>query len=261
VNPFHFGTSDERLYGVYHPPQGDRWRGNGVVLCYAARDEYSLSHRAFRQLATQLARAGFPTLRFDYYASGDSHGDDAEAGLKRWCRDVELAIAELRDTAGVGRVSLVGLRLGAALAALAAEARADVDRLVLWDPVVWGGRYLEELRARHEDLLVNVLRREAAADGADGMCGFPLGAGLAAELAELDLTRAGSFHGRRVLLLATQERDEYDALAAGARAAGGDLAREVVPAQPVWEERALWSNQLVPAAALERIVSWLATDG
>src|SRR5262249_51455446 len=44
------------------------------------------------------------------------------------------------------RVSLIGLRLGATLAARGAAKRAeDVSALVLWDPVVFGTEYLEQL--------------------------------------------------------------------------------------------------------------------
>ena len=42
-------------------------------------------------------------------------------------------------------MGLLGLRLGATLAATAAESRPDVDRLVLWAPIVDGARYAQDL--------------------------------------------------------------------------------------------------------------------
>ena len=51
----------------------------------------------------------------------------------------------------------------------------DVDRLVLWDPVVTGRRYLEELGA------------PAGLTSTVGVLGFPLSPALAGELGGLDL--------------------------------------------------------------------------
>ena len=147
MNPFFFGSRERALYGVYHPPrvQGGG-RGpvgrEGVVLCYPFGVEYMRAHRAFRQLTTLLTRQGLHVLRFDYHGTGDSMGEGSEADLVGWTGDVATAIQELRDTAGLARVGLIGLRLGGALAARAAVGRDDVDRLVLWDrwspaPTIW----------------------------------------------------------------------------------------------------------------------------
>jgi alpha/beta superfamily hydrolase len=118
MNPIFFGPSERQLYGVYHPPRGAP-RDLGVLLCYPAPQEYMRTHWAMRRLATLLSQRGFHVLRFDYYATGDSAGESSEAALGTWSRDIGLAASELRDVAGVGTVSAVGLRLGATLAAQA----------------------------------------------------------------------------------------------------------------------------------------------
>ena len=66
-----------------------------------------------------LAASGWDTLRFDYYGTGDSAGDLIEANLGGWEKDIEWAIEEARATSGANRVALIGLRLGANLAASA----------------------------------------------------------------------------------------------------------------------------------------------
>ena len=114
MNPFFFGSSEERLLGVHHPPRGRVPREVGVLLCYPLGQEYMRAHRAFRQLAMLLARRGFHVLRFDWFGTGDSAGAGEEGSIARWLEDARTAIDELKDTAGVTRVSLVGLRLGAA---------------------------------------------------------------------------------------------------------------------------------------------------
>ena len=65
--------------------------------------------------------------------------------MEQWVEDVGTAIEELKETAGVKRVALVGLRLGGAVAAMAAERRTDIEGVVLWDPVVDGKAYVVEM--------------------------------------------------------------------------------------------------------------------
>jgi pimeloyl-ACP methyl ester carboxylesterase len=115
--------------------------------------EYARSHRVLRHLALALADAGCHVLRFDWFGTGDSGGEPDAAEIRGWIGDVGTAIDELKDTAGVSRVSLVGVRLGASLALTAAATRRDVESAVLWDPVVSGANYLTELRLLNEQFL------------------------------------------------------------------------------------------------------------
>jgi pimeloyl-ACP methyl ester carboxylesterase len=146
------------------------------------------SHRAFRQLTTLLTRGGYHVLRFDYGGTGDSAGEGEAQTLEQWTDDVSTAIEELRDTAGLDQVTVVGLRLGAALA-LQAAARGGsggvgVDRLVLWDPVADGERWLAEVLPAG----VEATARELSAPGGSGVVGvsgFPLPLALFQELRTL----------------------------------------------------------------------------
>jgi pimeloyl-ACP methyl ester carboxylesterase len=122
-------------------------------LCPPIAQEYVRSHWAIRQLATSLERAGFACLRFDWYGVGDSAGDLPRASVARWQADAVTAAQELRDSAGVKRVSLVGIRFGAAIA-LAAAAKINPANLVLWDPVD-GRDYVSELRTLHLEALAD----------------------------------------------------------------------------------------------------------
>jgi pimeloyl-ACP methyl ester carboxylesterase len=142
--PILFGPRDARLFGVFHGATTTP-RSEGIVLCQPIGHEYIRAHRTFRQLAVHLAAAGFPVMRFDYFGCGDSAGAGADGSVPRWIADVHAAIDELRDTAHVSAVTLVGLRLGASIAMLAAATRPDVRRVVLWDPVLNGREYLADL--------------------------------------------------------------------------------------------------------------------
>lgn len=89
-----------------------------------------------RQLANRLSLAGLHTLRFDYFGTGDSAGEDCDgdpAGLRA---DVVTAIETLKDLAATETVTLIGLRAGANVAAGAVAGLPDaIEALVLWDPI------------------------------------------------------------------------------------------------------------------------------
>ena len=90
-------------------------------------------------LARKLEGAGYAAMRFDYAGTGDSSGEIADFGVDAWVEDIEAAAEVLRQESGVTRIVLVGLRLGATLAALCAQrGRLRAAHVVLWDPVVDG---------------------------------------------------------------------------------------------------------------------------
>jgi pimeloyl-ACP methyl ester carboxylesterase len=137
VNPLYLGTKERRLFAVYEPAAVKDRRTRAAVLCYPWGAEYAYAHRTMRQLAVKLSASGFHTLRFDYFGTGDSGGEDSEATPASAEADVESAIEGLQDIVGAARVALIGLRLGATLAARAAVRRKEsVEALVLWDPIV-----------------------------------------------------------------------------------------------------------------------------
>jgi predicted alpha/beta hydrolase len=108
--------------------------------------EYTHSYRTLLHLSDRLARAGLPTLRFDYHGAGASPGDALTSGLlDKWVENVHAGVRLMQDITG-REVSLLGLRLGAALAGVAAS-RFDIDHLVAWAPVVSGRSFARELDA------------------------------------------------------------------------------------------------------------------
>jgi pimeloyl-ACP methyl ester carboxylesterase len=137
VNPLYLGTQERRLFAVYEPAAVKDRPARAAVLCHPWGSEYVYAHRSMRQLAVKLSARGFHTLRFDYFGTGDSGGEDAEADPAAAVADIESAAEGLQDMLGVARVALIGLRLGATLAARAAMRRkGNVDALVLWDPIL-----------------------------------------------------------------------------------------------------------------------------
>lgn len=146
MEAFYFGPSENYLFGVFHPRQGIN-RNEGVVLCNPFGQEYLRAHKSMRRLAINLAELGYPVLRFDYRGTGDSAGDLTGVSTDHWVADIEHAIQELMDMSAVPKVALIGLRLGALLAAKTASDHNRISRLVMWDPLVDGSAYVEGIKA------------------------------------------------------------------------------------------------------------------
>ncbi|WP_129674305.1 serine aminopeptidase domain-containing protein [Candidatus Chloroploca sp. Khr17] len=257
IEPAFFGPPSHRLFGCYHEPQGWPVRDYGIVICYPIGQEYLRSHRACQYLASAAARAGFPTLRFDYYGTGDSAGDPDELALEHWRNDLLLAVEELRARSGVGPVILAGLRLGASLALTAAAQIDDLAGLVLWEPVVHGNAYLDELVALHDEAILRYFVRPqdyTPSPRPAELLGFPVGAPLRTALEKLDLLAVPPPRARPILLIESHSMPEHAALAnhLGARAR---LTHEHVPSFTVWTDDV--DKGLVPNQVIAAIVAWL----
>jgi len=132
----------ERLFAVHHRTATPADRA--VVICHPLGEEKLWSHRVFVSLARELAAAGFATLRFDFRGEGDSDRRFEDASFETRVEDAIFAVDAVRSLEpSITEVSLLGLRLGASVAAAAASRRQDVARLILWDPVVDGSAYMQ----------------------------------------------------------------------------------------------------------------------
>jgi uncharacterized protein len=189
IVPNFFGTARRSLFGIYHAPASEAARDAGVVLCHPAPQDYSQTFWAIRKLAGMLADAGFHVLRFDYSCTGDSAGDSIDATLAQWTDDIGTAVTELQDIAGVRRISLVGMRLGAVLAMRATATGVRARDLVLWDPIITGTAYLAELDAL-EDRRLRLLNFPEPDDRVhDELMGYPFTAAMRRDVAAIDTAR------------------------------------------------------------------------
>lgn len=249
MNPFFFGRSDRPLFGAYSPARPASENSRSVLLCYPVGSEYMRAHRAFRQLNTLLNRAGMNVFRFDYSCTGDSAGAGEEATVEEWLEDIDWAMDELMDNALSDSISILGLRWGATLAALACRERDEVDHLVLWDPVVSGESYVRSVVG------------ERPASGTVGVEGFPYSEGLRRGMAEIDLReRLDAVDETRVTLLVAEDRPDYRALDEALRARGRDSRFELVPSPADWSRADPYGDALIPQEIIQVAVTLLQNE-
>ncbi|MCW2496965.1 alpha/beta hydrolase family protein, partial [Jatrophihabitans sp.] len=183
-HPTWFGPAERPLFGWLHVPEGGLARG-AVVCCPPLGVEAVAAHRALRELALSLEAAGYAVLRFDYAGTGDSAG--AGLGVADWVQSIRVAVEYVRDC-GLSRVGLVGMRLGATLAA---EVAGTVDAAVFWDPCSSGRAFIREHQLlREASVGGQVLPRTDAADGSVEILGSVFSAPVVAGLRGLDFGRS-----------------------------------------------------------------------
>lgn len=132
-------------FGWFHPAKpGDAVRP-AVLLCSGISQDFSNGYRPFRLLADRLASEGYPVLRFDYPGMGDSADSGIKSPWDAWQGSVDLAAFWLCEQTGSAELILIGLRLGGALAAMAAARHGNVAALILIEPCLSGRSYVSQL--------------------------------------------------------------------------------------------------------------------
>ena len=155
--------NERKLFGLYTPAQSSASGERAIVLCNPWGQEYLRAHRSMRQLSTMLTGEGYHAFRFDYYGTGDSFGDR----LRETCADGKRISKAQSRSCGTPPASRVSARWTSAWRPLAANVAVKhpelVESLVLWDPIVTGSEFLNELLerpSRHEMERGRVLPRQ-----------------------------------------------------------------------------------------------------
>jgi uncharacterized protein len=263
--PFHFGTSQRRLFGAFHAPlAGAPRRRESVLLCAPFGQESVRAHRLLRVLADRLSRDGFHVMRFDPFGSGDSAGSDEGLDLAGWQTDIEAAHEELMQRSPPDHWAVwVALRLAAAPAVRASRVAPGV-RLVLLEPVVDGARYLRELRERHVDSLeasfdiVDPAWRRALEHGDDAASseamGFGLSGALRRELKALTPTTLPVPAACEVSVVGSPGDATLAQWVQHQRSLGASVMLQSVQHDFDWNTEEAINTALVPGALLQRLI-------
>ncbi len=266
VIPLRFLNGGRELFGLLQPADPGRARGHGVLLCNPFGQEAIRASRLYRVLGDRLQTAGYDVLRFDYYGSGDSAGEDEEFDLDGAVRDAASAAELLCHRTQPQRLSLAGLRLGGSIAALAsAQMTRPVDQLVLFEPVADGPGYLATLHANNARILSEMfasrwrvdaeLRRFNLPDRQAEALGFATTPAFQTQLARR-LPADSSWPGRaqQVLLLAAEGAD----YANWRNSAGATRWRETPSQSDIdWATNSALNNAIVPRPWLDALLAAL----
>jgi hypothetical protein len=206
VKPVWFGPEERPLFGWLHVPEDGQVRG-GVLLSPALGLEAVSAHFAYRFVADRLAAAGFVSLRFDYDGTGDSAGRQDDPGrVGAWLESVRTAIDFMRSL-GLGRTSVVGMRMGATLVAESlGSGPSSIDDLVLWDPCASGRAFLREQSALWSFVLGAQSIARPSDEGSVEIPGFVYDKETVADLSSLSIANGDGPMADRVLVLTRANR-------------------------------------------------------
>jgi pimeloyl-ACP methyl ester carboxylesterase len=260
MQPFYFGTSEKPLFGIHHPASFEAARPWGVVLCHPMGREYVVAHRSLRELAGRLARSGFHVLRFDFFGCGDSSGADEDGSIIQWKEDIAIAIDEIKDQAGVDKVALVGLRLGASLCCLAGIERADAEVAVFWEPIVNGRRYVDELLLEQDARLraaASPFRPSRTPMNHAEILGFAVSQEMRHELESLDLLTLEKRPASRVLMIENVPRSGPNGFREKLEHLDAQTDFQFIDTPKAWRKGEM-NRPLVPIPVLDAIQTWLS---
>lgn len=253
----YLGQQTPDAFAIYHPPLGPQ-KACTVVICNPLGHEAIRCHRALRCLAEQLAEAGYPTLRFDYQGTGDSTGaDDDPNRVDAWLASLDTALRTMEGVSEPGRVCVVGVRMGATLAALAAAHRT-ISYLVLWEPCVRGATYTREMAmvasASLKGLLGGTVGRPGSGSGIEA-AGFRITPETQAHLDGIDLRASRPAGQPEILVIARDDRPEDRTLVSYYTDIGLRCEYRRLPGHP--QMMAAPAEALVPHAIHDAISDWL----
>lgn len=262
MTPLYFGRPERRLFGIYTPASASARRTRAVVLCPPWGQEHLRAHRSMRQLALRLSAAGLHVLRFDYFGTGDSAGDMTDAELPGWEADIEMAVEEVMDMTGAQRVGLVGLRIGATLAARVCERRRkQIESLVMWDPVVDGASFVDELLAL-DAVKSGPPTPRPRPQGRPGcqLLGFPVMPELLDQMKQVDLLAQVPGLPARCLAVTSASQGMHAVLRQrlAERGDAGPILEEL-GSEPAWLEQNDSGAGAVPVELLDRVAGWFST--
>ncbi|MBP9111521.1 MAG: alpha/beta hydrolase [Polyangiaceae bacterium] len=260
----YFGPKGEEVFGWFHPAIA-KSRELAVVIVKPLAHEAVFAHRGMRYLARQLAEQGYPVVRLDVHGTLNSTGSDKDPKrLEAWQKSIVLAVREARNTFGITRVALLGIRFGALLAAMTAggDNKDEIDSLILWAPPLKGRAFARELRAfrlMHEEELGEVRKRHAPdpprEEGHEEVSGFELTKETLDALATVDLT-ALTFPNRDVLIFPREDGSAEAPLLEAMKASGARTTLKVADKISDLQDP---SQEFLPQIVTREILTWLSS--
>lgn len=241
-------------FGWLHTDVPQAASGVGVVICPAFAQEEICTRHGWMALADQLARAGHAVLRFDYLSTG--HSADGDLSVAGMVEDVLIASRTIASLTGIRFTVLMGVRLGAAVALMAADKVQGLAGIVLLAPVLSGAAFMRETRMAATISSLSRLDPVPAA-GSDQVLntnGFKWSPAFQSEVSKIDM-RAAAAPGVPSLLMAVRG-DRLSVKVSEAWCAAGDAASNV-PFHDYMDWMQDPTTHSNPTDSFARIVDWV----
>lgn len=226
IQPVSIPNRGDTLAAIFYPAvnNGVAHQNHCLVMCNAYGHEHTRSARNLQQLAIQLSQSGLNVLRFDYAGTGNSSGSTDRISVDLWRSNIVAAVeyarniachatdeavskSEANDSSSPTTVSVLGVRLGASL--IATTPLTNIDRVILWDPIVDGDRYLALLKQYHEYELSSLTRYlNYRRSQPEQLIGYECPSAFQESLASIQLWNQSRIEARQHWVLSSQDYSE-----------------------------------------------------
>lgn len=243
------GPSDKKIFVSVIPPKRNNLH-EAVLLCYPFGQEYMRAHKAFRQLANLLSRKGYTVIRFDYPGTGDSYGDGKDIGYKEWLEQAQSALDFLKKETRYEDIHLIGLRLGALVAAELAEKNACIKKLVLWDPFLSGDSFLQ-------DCMTQMSETSTQSNEIWNIHGYPLPKIFREQVALSSIEKMTFAETVHIHLVLSHENSDSKTIQ---KFHEKQVSQSIISPANDWNYVDMVGSILMPTTLIQNIVSKLAND-
>ena len=238
----------KRLFAVRHDPAADAPAGPAFLFCHPFAEEKKNSHRCCVEIARHMADLGCGALRLDQFGCGDSDGDFGDSTLDTRLADLRAGLTALGEFFPRRERGLLGMRLGASLAAIVAAEDDCVKHLVLIEPILDGKRaFAADLRRMlikqmMTDGAASADRKEVVArlergEGSLDFDGYTISAQFYKGLTTLDLGSVAKTAARLLVVQVSPREailEPLRKLADDCTAAGADVTVRSLAMPPPW---------------------------
>ncbi len=258
MEPLYFDELEREKFGIYHSPNSAAMNEKAVLICYPLMQEHIRTYKACQELAEQLSDAGFHVLRFDYTGTGDSRGDLIDCNIDIWLNDIKAAAKELRDLSGIDSISVLGIRMGATLAATSGLGK--INQLLMWDPIIDGKRYLSGLKSIHRQMMDNrdhfpKERRDIVTEGMQELVGFCMTNCLYSQIGNIGTSFDSASLDTKISVISSHSNDTESLMQFSSSRQSVQLLQIDEPAG--WNELEQFESMLMPFKTIKKIVGIL----
>jgi len=135
----------EKIFGVLHLPAVVA-RAPVVLICHGLAGHKTGKFRVYVDLATQLAKLGIATMRFDYRGCGDSEGLFYDITPEGHYSDALICLDYLKNHPRIdnSRIGIYGRSFGGTVAVKAANEDGSIKAMSLWCPMFSGNQWQDQ---------------------------------------------------------------------------------------------------------------------